>query len=145
MSQNVIPRTTTISIFNSNISSIMMENCEVSPRNELLKKHSVGILFDYLPFEFIRGRIVVEIFEITVAREERAPPRGSLAREGGGWMLQCPRKYRGNNAISKESNETKRKYIAYARPRPSPLLTTNIFFNPSISLFCFLFYFDSRK
>lgn len=65
MSQNVIPRTTTISIFNSNISSIMMENCEVSPRNELLKKHSVGILFDYLPFEFIRGRIVEEIFEIT--------------------------------------------------------------------------------
>lgn len=61
----------------------MMENCKVSPRNELLKKHSVGVLFDYLPFEFIRGRIVEEIFEITVAREERAPPRGSLTRERG--------------------------------------------------------------
>lgn len=94
-----------------------------------------------------------EIFEeITGGRE------GRWRGKGGGWMLQCPRKYRGNNAISKESNETKCKCLAYRICTATPItIIDNKYLlyppPPPPPLFSFLhappfasdFYFDSSK
>lgn len=88
-----------------------------------------------------------EIFEITGGKERRW--RG----KGGGWMLQCPRKYRGNNAISKESNETKCKCLAYRICTATPITIIDNKYLLYPPLFSFLhafpfasdFYFDSSK
>lgn len=88
-----------------------------------------------------------EIFEITGGRE------GRWRGKGGGWMLQCPRKYRGNNAISKESNETKCKCLAYRICTATPITIIDNKYLLYPPLFSFLhafpfasdFYFDSSK